>query len=384
MRVALVHDYLNQYGGAERVLEVLHEMYPQAPVFTILLNLRKLPESFKEWSIVSSFAQRLPFVRSHYEKYFFLFPMAVETFDFQMFDVVISISSAWVKGVITSTDTCHISYCLTPMRFGWSWYHPAVARQSNWFYRSGLQYLMNRIRVWDAVSANRVDCFIAISNLVKKRIEKYYRRDSDVIYPPVNCDFFNVAEDGGSGDYFLIVSRLRPYKALQIAVAAFGKLGLPLLVVGEGSARKELERVAKPNVQFLGRVSDEELLHYYQRCIALVFPTLEDFGISPLEANACGRPVIAFRGGGAAETLVEGESGAFFYPQTAQALADVVRSFDPSRFEPGKVRRNSLRFDRSVFKQRVGDLVKKKYEEHQPEIHRFGARSEGLLSDIEA
>ncbi len=368
MRVALVHDYLNQYGGAERVLEVLHEMYPDAPVFTILLSLGKLPPRFREWRVSPSFVQRLPLVERHYHKYFFLFPIAVEGFDMDGFDVVISVSSAWAKGVITSTDTCHISYCLTPMRFGWFWYHPTLTRQSNWLYRSGLQYFLNRVRVWDVVSANRVDHFVATSNLVKKRIEKYYRRDSEVIHPPVNCDFFDIAPEEETGDYFLIVSRLRPYKALEIAIRAFNKLGLPLLVVGEGSVRRELERMARPNIHFLGRLSDEDLLHYYQRCVALVFPTLEDFGISPLEANACGRPVIAFRGGGAAETITDGDSGVFFYPQTAEALVDAVKSFDPSSFEPEKVRRNSLRFDSSVFRQRLGALVQKRYEEHRAQV----------------
>ncbi|MDI6840325.1 MAG: glycosyltransferase [bacterium] len=361
MKLAIIHDYLNQYGGAERVLEAAHEIWPDAPVYTILYELKKLPPHFKEWNITPTFIQKLPFLSTHYEKYFALFPTAIEQIELKDFDVVLSISSAWAKGVITTPEVMHISYILNPMRFAWEEYYSRVKRTKNRIFKLGIRVLMNYIRLWDEVSTQRVDHIVTISNTVKKRILKYYRRESVVIYPPCDTTFFAPDPSLKIQDYFLVVARLKHYKCVEIAVKAFNKLGLPLLIIGDGEARWELERLARPNVQFLGTLFDSEVRSYYQRAQALVFPSLEDFGIVSLEAQACGTPVIAFRAGGALETVIEGETGCFFYPQTPEALIEVVKKFDRSKFNPKILRTQALKFDKEIFKQKLKDFITQKY-----------------------
>lgn len=359
MKLAIVHDYLNQYGGAERVLEAMHEVWPDSQVYTIFYDFKKLPQ-FKNWNPTPTFIQQLPFFRTHYEKYFPLFPTAIEQIELEDFDVVISISSAWVKGVITSPNTLHICYLLNPMRFAWEEYYLRIRRTPRIF-RLPLRILMNYIRLWDVVSTQRVDHLITLSNTVRDRALKYYNHDSTIIYPPCDTSFFVPNPALKVQDYFLIVSRLKSYKKIEIAVSAFNELGLPLLIIGEGEERGFLEKIARPNVQFLGRISDEETRSYYQRAQALIFPTLEDFGIVPVEAQACGTPVIAFKGGGALETVKEGETGTFFFPQTKEALIEKVKEFDRSRFNPEVLRKHALEFDKEVFKQKIKNFVMEKH-----------------------
>ncbi|MBI4721802.1 MAG: glycosyltransferase [Candidatus Stahlbacteria bacterium] len=363
MKIAIVHDYLVQYGGAERVLEVVHEIWPHAPIFTLLYIPQSLPEHFKNWDITPTFVQRLPFIKSHYEKYFALFPTAIEQIDLSNFDVVLSISSAWAKGVITTPQTLHISYLLNPMRFAWEEYYSTLKRRKNPIYRLGIRFLMNYIRLWDVTSSHRIDHIITISNTIKARALKYYRRDSTIIYPPCNTDFFTPISNLKLQDYFLIVSRLKFYKRIDIAVQAFNQLGLPLLISGSGEMRGELERSARPNIQFLGPLTDTEIRSYYQRAQAIIFPGIEDFGIVALEAQACGTPVIAFKGGGAMETVIEGKTGLFFYPQTTEALIDVIKNFNRSLFQTELLRNNALIFNKKVFQQKLKDFVTLKSNE---------------------
>ena len=362
MRVAIVHDYLTQYGGAERVLEAVHEIWPDAPVFTILYNQKRLPEYFKTWNIIPTFVQRLPFISTQYEKYFALFPLAIEQIELQDFDIVLSISSAWAKGVITTPDVLHISYFLNPMRFAWDEYYSRVNRTKRIVLRMELRFLMNYIRLWDVVSTQRIDHIITISETIKRRVLKYYGRDSAIIYPPCDTEFFVPNPNFRVQDYFLVVSRLKYYKRIDIAIQVFNQLGLPLLIIGEGESRGELEKQARPNVQFLGALPDTEIRSHYQRAQALILPGIEDFGIVPVEAQACGTPVIAFRGGGAIETVVEGKTGYLFYPQTKEALIETIKKFDRSQFKSEVLRKHSVKFSKEKFKQELKSLVLQKYK----------------------
>lgn len=366
MKLAIVHDYLNQYGGAERVLEAVHEIWPEAKVHTLFHDFKKLAK-FKTWKVTPTFAQRLPFLKTHYEKYFPLFPTAIEQLDLTEFDVVVSISSAWAKGVITLPHTLHICYLLNPMRFAWEEYYSRVERIPRML-RVPFRILMNYIRIWDVVSSQRVDSFITLSSTVRKRALKYYNRDSVIIYPPCDTSFFTPNPNLKVQDFFLIISRLKPYKRIELAIKAFNEMGLPLLIIGEGEERGYLEKIARPNVQFLGRISDEETRSYFQRTQALIFPTLEDFGIVPVEAQACGTPVIAFKEGGALETVIEGKTGTFFFPQTKEALIEKIKSFDRSKFNPETLRNHALKFDKEVFKRQIKDFVMAEYEKHKSSI----------------
>jgi glycosyltransferase involved in cell wall biosynthesis len=359
MRVAIVHDYLNQMGGAERVLEVLHELFPDAPVYTSMYWPEVMSPAIRRMDVRVSFMQCLPFVLRHHQPFLPLYPLAFEQFNLSGYDLVLSMSSAWSKGVITRPETFHVNYCLTPMRFAWS-YHDYVAREG----LSGVAFLalplvMSYLRLWDVVSAQRVDRFVAISQTVARRIEKYYRRRAVVIYPPVNTARFRPS-DGYDG-YFLVVGRLIPYKRTDLAVQACTRLRLPLKIIGDGRDRQKLARMAGPTVEFLGRLSDEETRRYLARCRALIFPGEEDFGITPVEAMASGRPVIAFAGGGALETVVEGVTGCFFREPTVDALAAALDGFDPARYDPRAIAAHAAQFDTEVFKQKLRALLDQQY-----------------------
>ena len=361
MKLAIVVSWLNQYGGAERVLEVLHEMYPAAPIFTSIHWPKALPHEYRSWDIRVSRLNRLPFIKRKHQLYLPLYPLAFERFDLRGYDVVLSMPSAFAHGVITSPETLHICYCLTPARFLWN-YHAYVEREGiGRLVRSVLPGFLKGLRLWDRSAADRVDHFVAISQVVRRRIAKYYRRDAAVIYPPVSTDAFGPSDE--HGDYFLVVSRLVPYKRVDLAVQAFSDLGLPLYVIGGGRDAVALQAMASPNVRFLGRVSDSELKDYLAGCRALIFPGEEDFGLTPLEAMAAGRPVIAYAGGGAVETVIEGVTGEFFAEQSPGALAEAVKHFDESRYDPAAMRRHAERYGRQVFKERLGDFVASKLRE---------------------
>ncbi len=351
-RVAIVHDWLNQIGGAEYVLEVLKEIFPAAPVFTSIYDPKRMPDAYRQWEIHTSWLNKLPGIAAHHQWYLSLFPLAFEEFDFSGFDLVISNKSAFSHSVITPPETEHISYCLTPTRFLWQYQayrqREGLGRLANALFRRTL----HNQRQFDRLAADRVDHFIAISRAVQARIQKYYRRESVVIYPPVNTDAFQPTVHP-SADYFLVSSRLIPYKRIDLAVQACTNLNLPLVVAGEGRDSAYLRRVAGPTVRFLPRQPLAKLRTLVQNCRAFLFPGLEDFGITPVEAMAAGRPVIAFAGGGALDTIVNGVTGEFFHEPTVESLVDVLQSFDPADYDPAACRAQAEQFAKEKFQAKL-------------------------------
>lgn len=376
MNIALVHDYLNQYGGAERVLEVFHGMYPEAPVYTSIYAPELMPARFKDWDIRTSFMRKLPAATRLHQLYMPLYPTAFEKFDLSSYDLVLSSSSAFAKGVITEADALHICYCHSPMRFAWN-YHDymageSVPRRAHIF----LSLILTYVRLWDEVTAGRVDSFIANSRVVMRRIQKRYKRNAAIINPPVNTQQYTPEYGGPKGDYFLIVSRLIPYKRIDIVIDAFNALQLPLKVVGSGRQAEELMARAGKNIEFLGAVPDVELKRLYANCRAFLFPGQEDFGIAPLEAQASGRPVIAYGAGGALETVKPGVTGEFFTEQTAAAVTNALRHFDDGDYDPVVIRRHAENFDTEVFKRRISEFVQAHWEDHRMQISGYRLRSD--------
>lgn len=364
MKVALVYDRVNKWGGAERVLLALHEIWPDAPLYTAVYDPAGAPWA-KDFKVVPSFLNRLPFAKKNHEKLALLMPLAFESFSFEGYDLVISVTSEAAKGIITKPETRHFCYCLTPTRYLWSGYEQ--------YFDSAFRRLIGApavkyLRQWDLVAARRPDAMIAISDCVRRRIRKYYGRAAKVIYPPVDLERFKQGAKSGpessppikvQDNYFLIVSRLVPYKRVDLAVRAFNKLGIPLKIIGTGGEAEKLKKTAGPNIEFLGALTDREVLGYYRSCQAVVFPGEEDFGLVPLEAQACGRPVIALKAGGALETVVEGKTGRFFWPQTTDALVSVVKECLSQRFSVKDCRQNSQRFGQKLFRQKIKTAVLK-------------------------
>jgi glycosyltransferase involved in cell wall biosynthesis len=305
--------------------------------------------------------QRLPLVNLLYKYYFMLYPIAFERFDLSEYDVVLSSSSAYAKGIKIRSGQLHICYCYTPARFIWR-YEDYVSKENIApFLKQFLPFLLEPLKKWDLSNNRTIDYFVAISAAIAGRIERIYGRPSVIIYPPVETAYFRPS--GIDGDYYLIVSRLNAYKRLDLAVGAFNELDLPLKIVGDGPARQQLERQARPNIEFLGRRSDEDVKRLLAECRALIFPGEEDFGIVPLEAMASGRPVIAFRAGGAVETISDGETGIFFEEPSARSLVNAVNRFKFTVFNKEKLRRQALKFDKKVFQEKIGRLIREKYEE---------------------
>lgn len=356
MNIALVHDWLTNNAGAERVLLELTKIYPKAPIFTSVFD-PKGAKPFCELDVIPSILQKLPLAKKYREVLIPLTPFAFEQFDLSKFDLVISSTTMAAKGVLTKPDTTHICYCHTPPRYLWE---PEVDPRAKKGFMSGLRRrVAYKMRMWDVVAADRVDHFIANSNYVAKRIKKYYRRDSVVVYPPVDIDRFKVAEPKKIKDYFLFVSRLISYKKCDLIVEAFNDLKLPLKIIGQGPELKRLKRMAGPNIEFLGFLSDEELNNYYSEALAFVFAAEEDFGIVSVEAMASGRPVIAFRKGGATESVIEGETGEFFDEQTPQCLISLIKTFDFQKYDPKKIRIQAEKFSAERFKKEFTQTVEK-------------------------
>ncbi len=346
MQVALVHDYLNQYGGAERVLEALHDLFPAAPVYTSIFDPTTMPTAYQTWDIRTSFMQRLPAWRTQFRRYVALYPTAFEQFDLRSYDLIISSSSAFAKGVISRPGTLHICYCHTPMRFAWRTDDYVAREQINGLQAKLLPFLLTYLRMWDVTSANRVDLFIANSREVAGRIARYYRRPAIVIPPPVDLPPYNPQPPEA---FYLAGGRLIPYKRLELAIEAFNRLQLPLKIFGDGRDRARLERMAGPNIEFLGWVDEATRLDLFARCRAFIFPGEEDFGITPLEVLAVGRPVIAYAAGGALETLIEGVTGRFFYQPTAAALAAAVALSRTDPVDSLALRHHAEQFSRERF-----------------------------------
>ena len=358
LKVAIVHDWLNQLGGAEGVLEALKELYPEAPVYTSIYWPQAMPREYSTWDIRTSWLNRLPLIKTHHQPFLPLYPLAFEGFDLRGYDLVISNKSAFCHGVITPSRAVHICYCLTPTRFLWDYHHYVQHERVNPLAGVLLSPILRNLRLWDKAAADRVEHFVAISESVRQRIQKFYRRDAVVIHPPVDVERFSVQTE--HEDYFLVVSRLIPYKRIDLAVEAFNRLRLPLKIVGDGRDRRRLQAMAGPNIEFLGRVPDQQVEQLLSRCRAFVFPGEEDFGIAPLEAQAAGRPVIAYAAGGALETVVEGITGHLFQEQTVESLAEVVAGFDVAAFDGAAIRRHAQGFDTESFKTQLSAFV----EEH--------------------
>jgi glycosyltransferase involved in cell wall biosynthesis len=353
----LIHDYLNQYGGAERVLEELHALFPVAPVYTSMYAPEKMSPTIRGLDVRTSFMQRLPLVTRNHQPFLLLYPLAFESFDLTNYDIVISNSSAFCKGVVTQPGTLHISYCLTPMRWVWN-YHAYIERERlGTAARFILPAAISQLRAWDVATSQNVDRFVAISRIVAARVKKYYRREASVIYPPINCSVF-APRPGCVEDYYLIVSRLIPYKRIDLAVDAFTQLGIRLKIVSTGGRDlASLRARAGRNVEFVGTVSDAELRELYARCRGYVFPGEEDFGIAPLEANASGRPVIAYAAGGALDTVIDGHTGVLFEHQDVDQLIAAIRRAEVTDWNADDLRAHAMRFDRSVFRDQLQQFV---------------------------
>ncbi|MBX4211492.1 MAG: glycosyltransferase [Candidatus Yanofskybacteria bacterium] len=356
MKIAFVHDYLNQYGGAERVLKALCDLYPRAPIYTTLYDSQTTRGVFDRRVIRTSFLQNLPFGKKYHHAFSPLMPMAVEQFDFSNFDVVLSISHSFAKGIITKPGTRHVCYCLTPPRYLWDDSHKYVQEfQYSSIVKKFIPPFLSYLRVWDREASLRPDELVSISQFVKGRINKYYNRSSEIIYPPVDAQKFKVAE--WVDDYFLMVGRLVTYKKFDMVINVFNNLGWPLKIVGTGIELQRLKKIAGPTIEFLGQVEDEKLPDLYARARALIFPQEEDFGIVPLEAMASGRPVIAFAGGGALETVVDGKTGVFFHEQNEESLELTLKNFDHRQFDPELCRTQAEKFDLPVFQDQMRHLL---------------------------
>jgi glycosyltransferase involved in cell wall biosynthesis len=367
LRVAVVHYWLLTYTGAEREIAALLEVFPQADLFALVAN-EKMTARFAPHRVTTSFLQRLPGSHRFHRYMLPLCPFALEQFDLRGYDVVISVESGPAKGIITSPGSCHINYCNSPMRYIWDMYHEYTnGKDMSRLTRLVFKAVSHYMRMWDLASASRVDYFIANSNYIAGRIRKFYRRDSTVIYPPVDVPAGYVSDR--VGEYYLVVGRLVDYKRVDLAVEACNRLQRPLRVVGVGPQYRRLKELAGPTVEFLGELTEVQKNDQYAGCRALLFPGEEDFGIVPVEAHSFGRPVIAYGRGGALETIqgpFAGEEaidsscdGIFFAQQTSDSLADAILAFEESEvaFSPAVIARNAARFSTDRFKQEMADFV---------------------------
>ena len=366
MKLALVHDFLNQMGGAEKVVWEFHQMFPAAPLFTSVFDKQKMPPYFKEINIKTSFMQKLPYVFKLFRFYFLFYPLAFRRFDLSKFDCILSGSTAFAKSIKKPKGSVHIHYCNTPPRFLWMFEHYMQREKLPAILKILVKFITLPLRLWDLKNAKEVDYFIANTKNVAERIKKIYKRDSVIIYPPVDTTKFQPADS--IGDYYLVVSRLNTYKRIDLAVKAFNKLKLPLLIIGEGPDRENLEKLALPNVKFLGRLSDTETQRYFARCQAFIFPGEEDFGITPVEAMACSRPVVAYAKGGALETVVDGKTGVYFYQQTPEALEQAVLKLNNMQFDHKLIREHAQKFNINAFRAKMKELVAKAYQERTAKI----------------
>lgn len=367
--IALVHDWLNQMGGAENVLEELNGLYPAAPIYTSIYAPARMPASYRRWDIRTSFMQRLPGVTTHHQGYLAFYPLAFSRMDLSGFDLVLSNKSGFCHGVTTrraGRRALHVCYCLTPTRYLWQYDLYRQREQIGSAASAILKPLLIQLRKWDYAAAQRVDHFVAISTEVQRRIGAVYQRTSTVIYPPVDVDYFTPAAEP-VGDYYLIVSRLIPYKRIDLAVQAFNRLGQEkLIVVGDGRDLELLKAQAGPNITFLGRTPRAQVRELLRGCRAFLFPGLEDFGIAPVEAMSAGRPVIAFGGGGALDTVVPGATGEHFAEATAESLVEVLQRFDWRAYDPRTCRAQAEKFSAAAFRRQLVAYVQEVLEAREP------------------
>lgn len=359
MKVALVHDFLTQYGGAERVLDAFLEIFPDADIFTLIYDKEKMGQYYGGRAIRTSFLQQLPFGVKKYKWYLALMPKAIESFDFSGYDLVLSDASAFAKGIIVKKPTLHVCYLHTPIRYLWSDRVSYIkSAPIPFFIRPLMPLVVKYLQTWDLRAAKRPDFCIPNSGNVNLRTQKYYHRKGDaVIWPPVNGKNFYISPK--QDNYFFLVSRAEPYKKSDLVVEAFNKLGssYKLVIAGSGTKMDELKRMAKDNITFVGRVSDQKLADLYARCQALIFPQKEDAGITMLESMASGRPVIAYKEGGALEIIEEGINGEFLAKQDTDSIIRVVKSFKSGKYNPKHIREHALKFDKEIFKAKINKFI---------------------------
>ncbi len=362
MKIALVYDRVNKIGGAERILAAIHEVWPEAPLFTSVYSEDGAPwaGSFK---MVTSFLNKAAFLREKHEILPLVTPYAFESFNFDEYDVVLSVTSQDAKAVMTKPSTVHICYCLTPARYLWSGFEDYKEEPGRGFLNPFIRLLMGmtvkRLRKWDQVTASRPDYYLAVSDLVKKRIKKIYQREAEVVYPPVETEKFKPQKKSVHGNYYLIVSRLVPYKKIDYAIRAFNQTGWKLKIIGRGADLERLKKLAGKNVQFISdNLTDEKLCCYYQKSKALICPGNEDFGLVAVEAQACGKPVISFSGSGVKETVIPGKTGELYTDLTEKSLIAVLYKSQKKKYRPEDCRANAEKFSKEVFK----EIIKKKVE----------------------
>jgi len=378
MKIALAHDWLNQMGGAENVLERLVELFPGAPIFTTIYGPELMPEAYRRWDIRPTWLNRAPAIHRHHQPYLPLYPPAVESMNFSGYDLILSNKSGFIHGLRHTSEQLHICYCLAPTRYVWDYgsyaaregfgrwlgwvMGPVIQRLRQWDFEAAQQTLPQPLPLRGGLRGGKgVDYFIAISTDIQARIKKYYQRDSVIIYPPVDTRCFHpLPADQSPDDFYLIVFRLIPYKRMDLAGQALTRLGKRLIIVGDGRDRAKLEALAGPTVEFKGRLPGDAVAELMANCRAFLFPGFEDFGIAPVEAQAAGRPVIAFGQGGALDTVVEGQTGLFFREQSVDALIEAIEQFETMSFDPAAARANAERFSVERFKQELGDFVTRK------------------------
>ncbi|WP_339269573.1 glycosyltransferase [Paenibacillus sp. FSL K6-1330] len=356
LKIAIVHDYLNQMGGAERVVAVLHKMFPEAPIYTTIVDRNKLLPELQDAVIHTTWMQRIPGILNKFKLYFWLYPFSIRSINVKSYDLILSSSSAYAKGVRKGRQSLHVCYCYTPMRFVWDFDTYMESIQVPRLVKRIAKWLIYPLKRWDKNNSEHVDRLIAISTIVKERIKQCYGVNAPIIFPPVEVSRFSVKE-GVPEDYFLVVSRLVSYKKIDLAIEACTQSGKRLIVIGDGPDRKRLEQLAGDTITFLGRKSDEDVVRYMQNCKALIFPGIEDFGITPLEANACGRPIIAYYGGGALDTIIAEQTGLYFEEQSINSLVNTINRFDQYHWDPQYIRQHAEQFSEHVFIERMQSII---------------------------
>ncbi|MGG4105614.1 glycosyltransferase [Paenibacillus lautus] len=356
LKIAIVHDYLNQMGGAERVVAVLHKMFPEAPIYTTIVDRNKLLPELQDAVIHTTWMQRIPGILNKFKLYFWLYPFSIRSINVKSYDLILSSSSAYAKGVRKGRQSLHVCYCYTPMRFVWDFDTYMESIQVPRLVKRFAKWLITPLKRWDKNNSEHVDRLIAISTIVKERIKQCYGVNAPIIFPPVEVSRFSVKE-GEPEDYFLVVSRLVSYKKIDLAIEACTQSGKRLIVIGDGPDRPRLEQLAGDTITFLGRRSDEDVVRYMQNCKALIFPGIEDFGITPLEVNACGRPIIAYYGGGALDTIVAEQTGLYFEQQSIDSLVKTINRFDQYDWDPQYIRQHAEQFSEHIFIERMQSII---------------------------
>jgi glycosyltransferase involved in cell wall biosynthesis len=359
IKTALVHYWLINMRGGEKVLELLCDIFPDADIYTIVYDPSVISPKISRHKITPSFIQKLPFGPKKYQQYLPLHPIAIEQFDLSNYDLIISSESGIAKGVLLPPEVCHICYCHSPMRYIWNMYHE-YKKSLNYPFRILWAFFSNYLRQWDYVNSQRVDYFIANSKNVQNRIKKYYNRSADVIYPPVDFSRFR---HNDSEDFFLFVGQLIPYKKADLAVKVFNRLNKKLVIIGDGPQKTKLLKTAMPNITLLGKQPDEIVVDYYSKCKAFIFPGEEDFGITPLEAMASGKPVIAYAKGGALETVVDNKTGIFFFEQNQESLIEAIEKSEQVFWDVDLIKEHARQFSIPITTNNLKFAIMSKYEE---------------------